>query len=228
VPFLHVTSRVKGRKDDSLQSDKSLKFFPTFAFLDPKGGMLASRPGVLNVESMQELASRAAKIRASFLALKAKAEAGDAAAKQRFELRELEFGHVSYADYRKRNPDLSKLAEDVRESVQMVAGEVLLKDAQSTLNSASGDPDKLQAALLEVGTKLLAGAIEGSEPFDDQQRVMFYYYLGAAGEKHGRTDMLDTAIEALVDDAEDNKSLAETLFKWKNLTADLKAKAGAK
>jgi len=192
--------------------------------LDPKGGLLTKKAGVLSVASLEELVATGTKIRTAFLDLKKKAAAGDAVAKQYFELRELELGHVTYANYRTRNPDLMKLSEDVRESVQMVAGEIVLRQALQTIRAAGRDEAKANAALLVAGEALLAAAKEGAEPFDDQQRVSFYYYMGVAGDKHDRADMLDAAIEGLADDAEDNKRIAEALGKWKSKSADLKAK----
>lgn len=222
MPFLHVTSRVRDRQDDRLHSDYGFTHTPCFAFLDPKGGVLSTKAGVLDIAGLQRLAESAAKLRAAFLDLKAKAAAGDALAQQRFEVMELELGHVTYADYRQRNPDLAKLTEGVRDSVLMVAGDVLLKDAKAALAAAGRDREKQNAALLEVGERLLAGVKEGAEPFDDQPRIRFYYYLGTAGDRHGRTDMLEAAMTALEDDAEDNKNVAQTLAAWKKKLAALK------
>ena len=228
MPFLHVTARIKGRKHDGLLAEKGLRFTPSVAILDPKGGMLASKAGVLDMAALEQLAAKAQRTRRAFLDLRAKAGAGDEHAKQRFELMEMELGHVTYADYRTRNPDLSKLHDDVREAVQMAAGEALVQEVEEHLKALRAGRSKFAPTVELIGEKLLAGVREGAEPFDDDQRIRFYYYLGDAGAKLNRAEMIDAAVEGLTDDAEDNEKLTATLEKWKAQSAKIKTDATPK
>ena len=182
---------------------------------------------MLSMENVEKLLADATKRHAAFVALKAKADAGDAKAKAKFDVWELELKHVTYEDFRKRYPDLSKLEEDQRDSVLAILGELTLKAANETLNAArkTNDPDKLNAAALVVGEQLLAAAKLGAEPYDDRPRVRFYFYLGRAGLAHSRADMLEVAVAALEEDAEDNPQLTKQLKLWKMAAAKLKQDA---
>ena len=70
-----------------------------------------------------------------------------------------------------------------------------------------------------------AAAKAGAEPYEDSQRITFYFYLGIAGGLHKRVDMLDAAIAALEEDAEDNPQLAQRIKQWKDVREAMRKKA---
>jgi len=216
VPFLHVTTRIDGRKNDDLMSKKGGPGFPTFMFLDPKGGVLAMRAGGIGLEQMGQLAEKAQKRRAGFLEVKKKAEAGDAAAMIRLDVWRLELGHIGLDEFRKSYPDFSKLDEDSRRTVMEQWGNSAFREAMAKLSSIVGrDRSKIPEGAKAAAPMLLEAARAGAVPGDDRNRMNFYWVLGTGGKELGDAEMLKLAIEGLEDDAESNANIGRLVDEWK-------------
>ena len=227
VPYLHIETRIPGRAHDSLKRDMGFATHPSFAVIDAKGGLWTRASSVLAMAQIEGLLAEANKRRGAFLKLKEAAGAGDAKAKDKFAVWELELKHVTYEDFRKRYPDISKLDEDLRDTVLGIQGDIIFKQGAKALQAAQKDGGKvkLDAAFLTVGETFLSAAKQGAEPADENPRKMFYFYMGHAGLLHARIDMLEIAAVALEEDAEDDERLTQRLKIWKMAIDKLKKDA---
>jgi hypothetical protein len=77
VPFLHVTTRIEGRKHDELMFDLGGTGFPWIVYLNRKGEVVGKLGEDRSVKGFAETAAKVAR----WLALEPKAQAGDAAAR---------------------------------------------------------------------------------------------------------------------------------------------------
>lgn len=213
--FLHVTTQIPNRKNDDLLGAKGRTLFPTFMYLDDKGGVLSAQPGEIDLNAMKgSLHKKAASRRAGYVALAKKAADGDKKAITRLAVLRLEMRSTSLAEFRKAYPDLSKLGEGSRDSVLGMIGSEAVMNAKEIIRAAGRDADKLNAAYGKVGELILKAAKLGAEPMDDGPRRAFWYFLGAAGSRHNRVDMLKLAIEGFKEDAEDNPQLGLQVERW--------------
>jgi len=214
VLFLHVTTKIPDRTNDDLFSKKGGTGFPTFMFLDPKGGVLSKQPGALDIPRMTTLHEGAKKRRDAFLALKKKAETDDAA-KAKLSVWELELTHITLADFRKRYPDLSKLDEDLRDTVLGVWADATMVEATAAFRKAMGnDREKMPEGAMAAAKIILPVAKQGAEPGDERNRRSWYWILGKGGEAAGNAEMLKLAIAGLEDDAESNPQLGNLVQNW--------------
>jgi hypothetical protein len=90
VPFLHITTRIKGDKHQGLLQEKGGRGFPHLAFLDADGNVLA-KPSKRTVAGFQDTLDTAVP---EFFALKKKAATGKDADKAAFLMRRFELGHL--------------------------------------------------------------------------------------------------------------------------------------
>lgn len=89
VPFLHLTTRIEGRKYDGLLKEKGFRGFPSLAFMDAEGEVVATPPdrSVLAFELCLSALTR-------FDDVKARADAGDGEAVAELLIIEHDLGRV--------------------------------------------------------------------------------------------------------------------------------------
>ncbi|MHC4938458.1 MAG: hypothetical protein ACYTHK_05770 [Planctomycetota bacterium] len=221
VLFLHVTTQIPDRKNDDLFGKKGGRGFPTFMFLDPKGGVLAKQPGALDIERMNKLHEGAKKRREAFVALQKEA-ATDAKAKDKLAVWELELMHITLDEFRKRYPDLSKLDEDLRETVNGVwADETFGKANAAAMKAMGGDRSKRAEAIKAAAAVILPVAKQGAEPTNERGRRNWYWLLGQCGMTEGNAEMLKLAIAGLEDEAEANAQLGNFIETWSKKLKEL-------
>ena len=214
VLFLHVTTQIPDRKNDDLFSKKGGSGFPTFMFLDPKGGVLGKQPGALDVARMTKLHEGARKRRDAFVQLQKKAET-DEKAKQKLAVWELELMHITLADFRKRYPDLSKLDEDLRDTVNGVWADATMIEAGAAFRKVVGnDRNKMKLGMAAAAKVILPVAKQGAEPSSERNRMSWYRVLGTGGDVEGNAEMLKLAIAGLEDDAESNPQIGNMVEAW--------------
>ncbi|MHC4407895.1 MAG: hypothetical protein ACYS0E_09015 [Planctomycetota bacterium] len=214
VLFLHVTTRIPDRKNEDLFGKKGGTGFPTFMFLDPKGGVLSKQAGALDIARMTTLHEGAKKRRDAFLELKKKAET-DEKAKAKLAVWQLELTHITLADFRKLYPDLSKLDEDLRDTVLGVWADATMIEAGAAFRKAMGEDRSKMAEGAQAAAKIIFPvAKQGAEPGDERNRRSWYWILGKGGEAAGDAEMLKLAIAGLEDDAESNPQLGNLVEAW--------------
>lgn len=213
--FLHVTTKIPKRNDENLFSEKGGMGFPTFMYLDDKGGVLAARAGGMDLDGMTgAFLKKATDRRAEYVAIEKNAASGDERAVVRLAVLRLQMRSLTLAEFRKSCSDLSKLDEGARKTVLGMIGTEAFNSAGAALRSAGRDKDKMKAAWLVAGEKILKSAKLGAEPGEEQSRVFFYFYLGRAGLLHERVDMLKMAVDGLKDQVDDNARIASQHKLW--------------
>ena len=218
--YLHVTTRIPERKNADLFSVKGGRGFPTFMFLGPKGGVLASRAGGVDVDGMTKLHDKANKRREAYAELQKKAEAGDAKAKQKLDVWDLEMTSTTIEEFRKLYPDISKLDEDLRDSFLGIWGDATMAKAGTAFGKVVGrDRSKFPEGAKVAAPIILAAAKQGAEPTTDRGRSSWFWMLGMGGEATDNVEMLKLAIAGLEEDAEANPQMGNMVEKW---TAKLK------
>jgi hypothetical protein len=93
VLFLHVSTRLKTREHDGLFGDKGFTGFPSLAFTDAKGDIIARHASARDLPSLDKTAGMAT----AYLALRDKAAAGDPAARQHLFVADLGLGHYDFS-----------------------------------------------------------------------------------------------------------------------------------
>ena len=93
VLYLHISTRIDGRAHESLFRDKGFTGFPTLAFLDPEGGLIAKHAGSRVIPQIEKTAGKGA----AYIALREKAAAGDKAAVQHLFVADLELARYDFA-----------------------------------------------------------------------------------------------------------------------------------
>jgi len=208
VLYLHVTTHIKDRKNEDLFGKKGGQGFPTFMFLDSKGGVLSMQPGALDVERMTGLHDKAKERHAAYVELEKQAAAGDEKAKVKLALMQVELTHKTFADFRKAYPDFSKLDEDVRGQVMGLWGNATFQEAMAKFSSVVGrDRTKVPDGAKAAAPIIFAAAKEGAEPSGRSPRLNWYAILGMGGTGLENAEMLKLAIKGLKTEAETNPQL---------------------
>ena len=94
VRLLHVTSQVEGEPYPDLLSEKGFRSFPSIAFLDGAGEVIAVHSGVRDLDGLAKTAARADE----YLGVRAAAAAGDAASRARLVVHDIELGRFDYTE----------------------------------------------------------------------------------------------------------------------------------
>ena len=105
VPFLHVTTRIKGRAHDRLLSQMGGTGFPTLMFLDPDGRKILKYQGPRKVQGFEEELSKID----DYMVLVKKVKDGNTALAGRLLIRQIEMDMLSYEEVEERMRSLEKI-----------------------------------------------------------------------------------------------------------------------
>lgn len=136
--FLHNTSRLDDEPYPDLLKEKGFTGFPTLAFMDDEGNVLA-KPASRTVESYDKTLS----LVESVLSLKAKAEAGDTTVINALFVAELELGQIDYEDAKTRYAALEDVSDPdcirIEAKLAKMEAKNLLASAQAALRAKDYD-----------------------------------------------------------------------------------------
>ncbi len=93
IPYVHISTRLDGQKHEGLFRELGFTGFPTLAFLDAGGLLIAKHTGSRSVEPLQQTADQAV----AYLALRQKAAGGDLVAAQQLFVADLELMRYGFA-----------------------------------------------------------------------------------------------------------------------------------
>jgi hypothetical protein len=132
VLFCHITSQVAGEKYPKLLSEKGGRGFPTLAFLDAAGDVVARHDGDRTVDLFEATAASGR----SFIDLRTKAAAGDKDAKIDYELARLALDAetVKFDDAKKRVADLGELGGAARKKADALLTDIEAMDIMSGIS----------------------------------------------------------------------------------------------
>lgn len=215
VPFMHVTTRIPDRKHEKLLSEKGFRGFPSLAFMDAKGEVIA-KPQGRSVEVFEKtlvaLGQRAD--------LQKRIEAGEEGLEAELLFAEKSLGAVTPGEFAKR----AAACEGLTAEQQAQVDEILLNDKVTTLANGGrrGGPG-LETAATEFLKMLDAGTLPSKE-----LRYMgaFWMTLSTWALKNGDAALARRVAEGIRKNISDNAyytkqaaTLEETAGKLENLAA---------
>jgi hypothetical protein len=163
---LHITTHVEGDKYDKLLREKGGTGFPTLAFMDADGNVLAKHEGQRSVAAFESSAAKAKE----FLDLKAKAEAGDRAARIELLKKQIDYRHFGAHEAKKRVDAIADLDEAARKEF---ADRIVTLKVYEILSTVTRDTPTRVAAGKRYNEMRLAGEI----PSGDREFQYFWTFL---------------------------------------------------
>ncbi|MEO0480287.1 MAG: hypothetical protein AAF196_12470 [Planctomycetota bacterium] len=183
IPLAHITTQVEGDPDQGLLGEKGGQGFPTLAFLDAAGRLLAKPRG----RSVEAFAATLDEDVPAFLAMEEAAESGDAEAKQAYFLKQIELGHIE--DFAAAYKQLDALELD-----DAVAKKKRDELAGWEFNLASSNWRSGNTA--EAATRLQA-MVDGDRIPGGRNLLNFWYVYSQVAVESEDAKKLEAAIEAL-------------------------------
>ncbi len=222
MPYLNITSHVEGRKDDNLLAEKGGRGFPYIVFMDDAGNVLAKQPDTeRTVEGFRKTLAGSVQ---RFLDLRAKAQAGDAAAQIEFALLEGDMGTIPFEEVQKRLEG-KKLSDAQKAQL----GELEMGAMIAAVGKAEGE-DASRAAMKKVADAYAAGRM----PAAKERQYEFLNILLTYGMAEEDPDLAQKALDALKPVLREmmgtgNKRLEDQISALEDKIADLRAaKEGGK
>ena len=126
VPFLHVTSLIEGRKDDTLLLRMGKESWPAVLILDEYGGILADHRSAPTVEAFRATAAPALRR----FELRKKALEGDRDAAYAYAMERAERDQMTSRELRREMERLAPLSEKEQERFKAALTELLLGEAE--------------------------------------------------------------------------------------------------
>ena len=180
IPFLHITTRIEGKAHDGLLKEKGFPGFPSLAFLDAEGNVLAQPQGrtVAVFESTLKALN-------DYLALKKRLDAGEEGLEYPLFVAEWDLGKMDYEEAQVRAKKLGKLTEEQQARVAsiLIDGEVL------SLPRTFRNEETKKASVARV-LELHADKYQPSE----RAAGAWYASLRATAEATEDADLLDEVI----------------------------------
>ena len=188
VPFLHVTTRIEDRPYEDLLSKFGFPGFPSMAFLDGEGRMLAPYTGPRTIKGFEQ----GLKELKPFLDLQERAAKGDAAAATELLIRQLEMKWFDYDEAKRRVEALGKVSSKHKKALD----QLLLDTEVRQLAKDAGD-DR---------TKRLAAGARCAELFDEKmlpgtidERASFWLLIADHAEAKGDKRLMKKVIAGFDD-----------------------------
>jgi len=203
VLFLHVTTRIQGAKYDDLLTEKGGTGFPHLAFLDASGEVIAEHNGPRTVPAFRKMLAKAKRI----VELRAKAAAGDKAARIDLLILETSLGKRELADLK----DL--LEEEGLEPDEAQKAALLGLETDESVREIAEDfqrakDDRTRA---RVRQELVAVFRGGGRPHGDMEQEYFWALLLMEGVESGDRELLRAAIEGAKPLAAESPNVANAL-----------------
>lgn len=176
VMFLHVTTRIEGRKDEDLFNKVGGRGFPSFFVLDSDGKVVAQHEGPRTAAAFAETIDKAKE----FVTLRDKAKAGDAAAKVDYLFARVRMGQLS-ADEMKAEAKSLKMSDEQQKTYRGLLANVMMDDEQTKA----------------VGKAFVEMQKNGYVPEDGRKQQAFYLAIFRYGNLLGDAAMMDGACNGL-------------------------------
>jgi hypothetical protein len=185
VLFAHVTTRIKGRKDDDLLGKKGGRGFPHLVALDAEGNVTAKLSGGRDVAGFKTMMESGAKYTA--IASKAEKSTDD---KVFLFGHDIEMGNLKFEDAKKRAAEIGKVTDEQKK--KMDAG-LLGLEIQDAMPKGRGDT----AGEMAAGKKFAEMYTAGREPTTDQLIQPFFILMMRYAETEKNADLFGKALGKL-------------------------------
>lgn len=188
VLFLHVTSRVEGRKDDELFFDYDGREFPTLMLLDSAGEVVARRATGLTMDGFKALGAKAYR----YLDLKKKADAGDKAAAIDAALLACDLDALDYYDLEEQLEG-KELTAAQKKAFGTLRANVVAGEHMQMMRAAKYDGVSVEQAAADF----LELAKDGVAPDRESPRHVFWAVLAAHAAVAGDAALKEQADKEL-------------------------------
>jgi len=188
VLFCHITTHIKGEKHGNLLEEKGGEGFPHIVFMDSEGAVLAVHEEDRTAEAFGKTGEKAK----SFVALKAKADKGDKAAKIDFILARMDLGQIKPEEAEKQIKEAGKLSKEQQAKFDGMMVNMSIMETVKGIDSE----DAAKAA----GKKFYEMQKAGKPGPTSEQAVQPYYILGMnAAEELKDAAVFEKNLKALKD-----------------------------
>ncbi len=168
VLFCHITTRIESDPHQDLLQKKGGKGFPYLVFMDSEGNVVAPHQGQRDAAGFEASLAKAA----AFMDLKAKADAGDKAAKAEFLVTQLEMGAMPLSEFEEKIKEAGELSKDLQARLEGVRANA---EFSEILQSIGQKPEN--EAVAEAGAKLVEMKKAGHVPAGEQEFSTFHSIL---------------------------------------------------
>ncbi len=172
VMFLHVTTQIKGRKDDDLLGKKGGRGFPFLCVMDDQGNVLAQHEGDRTAEAFEATVGEAQK----FIDLKKRAASGDKPAGIDYALARCRKGQINFEELSKELKPLGKLTAEQQKAFDGLKADDLVR----------------QTLDVEVGRKFAEMQSKGIIPVDEEQEQRFWEHIRSYAETTKNVKVFET------------------------------------
>lgn len=214
IPFLHVTTKIEGHPYDGLLREKGFGGFPSLAFMDANGNVIANQ-GDRSVKGFRETH---ASVKA-FQDLQARVAKGEKGLEFELFVAEWNLGTLDYDKAKARVEGMSKLNEEQRKQAKQI-----VQDAE-VIQVANGVRDETAADA--AGKRFHEMFAAGYRP-GPRAEARFWGMLANWADKNEKVDSLEQAVAWMSKTYAGNERMAERLKALNARVAELKAKAGVK
>lgn len=192
--FLHITTRIEGRKDDDLLGKVGGRGFPHLVAMDATGKLFGG-PDDRSVDSFRKHMT----LVGEYGSYKAKADKGDAAAKVEFFIRALKVGDYKKFDEAKKH--LGTLKTVSKEQKAEIDGLLLGLEVRDIIEPLAQNKDKAKEAELtkSVGKKLVEMEKAGRIPTTDDDFGTFYSVILNYAALEKDIPLFEKGLDALKD-----------------------------
>ncbi len=214
VPFLHVTTKIEGHPFDGLLKEKGFGGFPSLAFMDAEGKVMA-KPADRSVKSFRETLTSLSK----YQDLKSRSDKGEKGLEYALFVAEWELGSLDFENAKTRAEGMGKLSKEQRATVEQIVKDA---DVLATAGTVRDEPSANEAG------KRFHGMLEaGYRPGPKAERS-FWGLLARWADENEKVTSLEMALEWMSKYYADQERMAPELERLRARVAELKAKAGAK
>ncbi|MDJ0975739.1 MAG: hypothetical protein QNJ98_14860 [Planctomycetota bacterium] len=186
VPFLHVTTRIADRKYDSLLQEKGFRGFPSLAFMDAEGNILAQPQG-RSVESFDKTLTALER----YDDLQKRIDGGEEGLEADMLLVEHALGKVNAQDFESRAGALEKVTDEQKAEID----QILVNNEISMLSMKSRQGE---AGLKEAAEGMLKMLEAGKRPSKEVgYAAPFWMTLGRYGQQSLDASLMRKAAEGM-------------------------------
>lgn len=198
MPFLHVTTRIEGRKDDDLLERKAGRAaFPAILILDAEGEPLleldrALLSGALSTGTLTP-ASLGRKVEAceSYLKLRARLAGGDKTAEVDLAVRSLEIGRIDLAEFGRAIAG-RELTPEEEKAVARGRANAICESQVAAMRSSGEAAESVETATREFVKLYGAGTHPDSDSAD-----LYWWVIATHAKATADASMIERSLEGL-------------------------------
>lgn len=188
MPFLHLTTKIPDHPYDDLLSKFGFPGFPSMAFLDAQGRMLAAYDGPRTLKGFEQ----GLKGLEPFLDLQRRADGGDEVAATELLIRQLQLGWFGFDEARQRYAALTKVNAKQKQALEQL---LIDTEVRQIAKEAGGD----RAKRLAAGKRFAELFAKKQMPGTNSTRTQFWLLLADHAEATGDKKLMKKVIEAYDD-----------------------------